>query len=373
MQNKLSRKKNILIFFWYYVPPGGAEVFIKETTKRLQEHYNFEMITAQCNRKLPKKEHSEGLLVHRVGIGNFLIDKLLFPVFALWRAYKIKKAKHISLIHAVIANPAGLAAMVFHSMTNTPFLLTEQSGNLDRKVKKLTLITFFIYRKIYQTADFIQVITNFLKKTIVNLGVDEKKIEVIPNGINLSHFKSEQQEKNRIICIARLEKYKGVRYLLEALPKIIEKFPDSRLVLIGDGSEKEILKSKARALNLENLVEFKGDILHERVAEELSRSHVFVLPSLEEGQGLVVLEAQAAQIPVVATNIGGIPDFIENEKSGFLIEPKNSKAISDSIIRIFSDHKLSQKIIEAAKVNLEKYDWDNITLRVDQIYKNLLL
>ncbi len=373
----MGPKKNILIFFWYYSPPGGAELFVEQITKLLGAHYNFAIITAKFKKALPSQERAGEVLIYRVGLGCVFIDKYFYPIFALWQAYKVRRKKKISLIHGVIANPAGFATMLFHQLTKTPFLLTEQSGNLDRKVRRLNPIIFWIYKKIYQEANFIQVISNSLKQTILSLGgIDENKIEVIPNGIDLATFKFEsprQKEKYRIICLARLEKYKGIRYLVEAMPQVLEKFPQAKLVLIGEGPERKNLEAKIKELKIEEKVELKGELPHEKIPEELAQSHVFVGPSLEEGMGVVFIEAQAAGIPVIGTNIGGIPDIIENEKTGLLIKPKDSQAIAQAITKIFSQPELAQNLVENAKVNLKKYDWQNISQKVFRIYQRIIL
>lgn len=374
MDKESNKKKNILIFFWYYLPPGGAELFVEEITKRLSQKYNFEIIAARGTTDLPKEEQMGTALIHRVGIGSFFFDKFLFPFYSIKKAYEIKKEKEISLIHGVIANPAGLAAMLFHSLTKIPFLLTEQSGNLEQKVKNLGPITFAIYKSIYQAADFIHAITGFLKKTISALGVNEEKIKVIPNGVNLSEFGQRVERKeHRIICVARLEKYKGIDYLIDAMPEILKSFPRTKLILIGDGSEQKSLATKAKALTIEDRIEFRGDIVHKQIPEELAQSHVFVLPSLEEGQGLVVLEAQATGIPVIATNVGGIPDFIKNGETGILIKPKDQRAIAQNVIKVFSDSNFSKRLAENAQRYLEKYEWNNIAQKIDQIYQKLIL
>jgi len=373
MSNQSNKKKNILIFFWYYLPPGGAELFVEEITKCLSEKYNFEIIAARGTTDLPKKEQLGPALIYRVGMGNLFFDKFLFPFYSIQKAYEIKKEKEISLIHAIIANPAGLSAMLFHIFTKIPFLLTEQSGNLEKKVRSLGPITFRIYKSIYQTADFIHVITNFLKKSILALGINEKKITVLPNGLNLLQFRQKgEKEKYRIICVARLEKYKGIEYLIDAMPEILKSFPKTKLILVGDGSERKNLTAKTKTLAIEKSVEFRGDIPHQQVPPELTKSNVFVLPSLEEGQGLAVLEAQAAQVPVIATNVGGIPDFIRNEETGILIEPKDHRAIAQNIIKVFCDPNFSQKLAENAQRHLEKYDWNNIASKIDQIYQKLI-
>ncbi len=88
---------------------------------------------------------------------------------------------------------------------------------------------------------------------------------------------------------------------------------------------------------------------------------------------MAVLEAQAAGIPVIATNVGGIPDFIRNGETGILIEPQDHEAIAQSVIKVFSDSNFSQNLVENAKRHLGKYDWDNIAQKIDQIYQKLIL
>ena len=88
--------------------------------------------------------------------------------------------------------------------------------------------------------------------------------------------------------------------------------------------------------------------------------------------GIAILEAQACKLPVIASRVGGIPDIIEDRKSGILVEPKNPGQIAKAIIKIFSEPEFAQKITQNAKANLEKYDWNNISRQIDRIYQELL-
>jgi len=115
-----------------------------------------------------------------------------------------------------------------------------------------------------------------------------------------------------------------------------------------------------------------GLIPNEKIPEYLAAADCFVLPSLSEGLGIAILEAQACGVPVIASRVGGISDIIKDGKTGILVEPKNPEAISQAIIKIFSEPEFAQKITQNAKANLEKYDWNNIGRQIERIYQELL-
>ena len=165
--------------------------------------------------------------------------------------------------------------------------------------------------------------------------IGAKNIEVIPNGIDLARFKGLDRQRSRqkpglgnefvVMTIARLESVKGIEYLIRAISKLKEASPQSiniKLVIVGDGSERENLESLSAKLGLTERVKFLGQIPNEKIPESLAEADCFCLPSLREGFGIVILEAQAAGIPVIGTKVGGILDLIEDDKTGILVESK---------------------------------------------------
>lgn len=355
-------KKTILIFSCFYDPLiGGAERYVKEITERLKDKYKFLILTSWFSRKLPRRENKDGIEILRLGFG-FKFDKYLYPILAPLKSFSIKK----DLIHAVLESYAALALFFYRLFDKkTPTLLTLQS----EKVR----MPKFLFKKIHQAPDKIQAISTALAKRAKAFGA--KDVFVIPNGVDLDVFNNlnfVKKEKHRIICVARLDKVKGVKYLIDAMPKILEKFSDAKLVLIGDGSEKKNLKSQALNLKIDKVVEFKGALPYEKIPEELIKSEVFVLPSISEGMGIAIVEAQAAGIPVIGTNVGGIPDLIEDGKTGILVEPKNSEEIAKAVIKILSNPEFAEKLVENAKRNLKKYHWREIALKIKEIYEQLI-
>jgi glycosyltransferase involved in cell wall biosynthesis len=156
------------------------------------------------------------------------------------------------------------------------------------------------------------------------------------------------------------------------MPKILEKFPDAKLVIIGEGLERKNLESEIKNLKLGNAVELKGKLNQEQVRRELLSAEVFVLPSLFEGMGIAILEAQASNVPVIASNTGGIPDIIEDGETGILVEPKNSEQIANAALKIFSDSSFAKVLAQNALREVRQYDWQNIAQNIDKIYQQLL-
>lgn len=357
----MKDKKIILIFSAFYTPfLGGAEMFVREITKRLKDKYQFIIITSRIQRTLPREEEREGIKVYRVGFG-FKIDKYFYPVLAPFKSYFVKH----DLVQAVLESYAGLALLVYRIFQKKPALLSLQSQKDS--------IPKFLFKRIHLVPDKVHAISNVLAQRAKEFGA--KNIEVIPNGVDPEKFKNLNtflKEKHRIISVAHLKKVKGIEYLIRAMPEISETFPDAKLVLVGEGPEREKLRLKSQELKISDRVEFKGTLSSARIPEELMKSEVFVLPSISEGMGIALVEARAAEIPVVATRVGGILDVIEDQKTGILVEPKDSQAIAKAVIKIFSEPVFAQNLIKEARLNLEEYDWQNIAEKINKIYQELL-
>jgi glycosyltransferase involved in cell wall biosynthesis len=351
---------------------SGAERFVKEVTERLSDKYEITIITAKLRKDLKNEEDFGRYKVIRVGKGDAL-DKLRYVWLAPLAAKKIKPA----LMHAVMESYAGLALWFAKKIIpSAPRMLTLQSGDLDKKFWRKVP---WLWKTIHTSPDMVTAISNFLANRAKNLGA--KKAEVVPNGVDLGEArdvlvnKENRTANHRIVCLARLSWEKDHKSLITAMPKILEKYPDAELVLVGDGPLGEQLELLTTHYSLQTNVKFLGKLPHKTALEELAKGDVFICPSLAEGLGIVFIEAQILGIPAIGTNVGGIPDVITNEETGLLIEPNSSEAIADAIIKIFSmDEGEKNKMIERAKASAaEKFNWDNIAKKIDEMYNFLLL
>jgi glycosyltransferase involved in cell wall biosynthesis len=226
-----------------------------------------------------------------------------------------------------VAVPA-LITKKFHKL---PYVLWGQGSDVYLP-PPLTKLTSKIAMK---NADSVIALTEDMKQAMRS--IYGRNIAVIPNGIELKEYtekrlvKEVEYPSKRIIFVGRLHPIKGVQYLLQGMKMVHEEMPDAKLILVGDGEEREHLESLTDSLEIRECVEFVGKVPHERVQDYMNQSEVFVLPSLSEGFPVTILEAMACGLPIVATRVRGIPDIIEDGTNGYLVDTKNPKQIAQAL------------------------------------------
>jgi len=365
---KADGRPKIIIFSCFYDPfMSGAELFVKEVVERLSKKYNFIIISARLDRKLPKFEQREHFDYYRVGFGSFF-DKWLYPILAARLARKLNP----KIAHGVMESYAGIAAWRFKKKNqDTPTILTLQSGDLDDPSKK---IPRWLWKKIHVTPDLITAISTALASRAKRLGVPEEKLVIIPNGVDLELAKKSQSEHipGRIVTVARLSWEKGLDYLIKAMPKVIRECPNAHLVMVGEGDKREEIEDLIQELGIDGNVTLLGRLPHKKTLEAIGKSEVFICPSLAEGLGIVFIEAQACGVPVIGTRVGGIPDVIDDEASGLLIEPKNSEDIEKALIRLLKNEELRERLMKVAFERIEKFDWNRVVREMSDEYDKLL-
>ena len=203
---------------------------------------------------------------------------------------------------------------------------------------------------------------------------------IIPNGIDLEKFSPDVSPidefcdgKFNILFVGRLEKRKGLNYLLEAYKRVKEKFPESRLIVVGPGTvrrrqyEKEVRKSR-----LEDVV-FVGYVSQDDLPRYYQTADVFCAPATGwESFGIVLLEAMAAGKPVVASNIEGYASVLTHEAEGLLVPPRDEEKIAQALITLMNNEPLRQQMGARGKIKAQNYGWDSIARRVIDYYKTVL-
>ena len=200
----------------------------------------------------------------------------------------------------------------------------------------------------------------------VDFGVPQEKIYLIANGIDLDRFKviddqlrlsSRQKweigDAPLIGIIARLSDVKGISVLIKAMPLVLKQIPSANLMIVGQGPDETNLRKLTQDLSLTDHVQFKDTV--NQPFQFLAAFDVFVMPSLMEGLGLSVMEAQACGIPVVASRIGGLVDLIEEGISGYLFSVNDHKALADRIIDVLKDPLKSKIMARQARSNIEQH------------------
>ncbi len=229
---------------------------------------------------------------------------------------------------------------------------------LDRYVRKLT-------RRI--------AVSNAARDTAIRYFDGE--YEIVPNGVDVRRFASaEPIEELRdgsfnILFVGRMEPRKGAKHLLRAMPRIFEEVPGCRLVLVGGGP----LASHYRDYvpeNSQGRIVFAGHVSNEMLARHYASADVFCSPATGgESFGIVLLEAMASNSAIVASNINGYKDVIDDGRTGILVPPASPDAIASAVIRVARDSELRTRIISAARAEVERYGWDHVTREILRVYE----
>ncbi len=239
-----------------------------------------------------------------------------------------------------------------------------------------------IYQKLFKNADCILAASRYLYKHLIGLGADHAKLRLHYPGINPDNFifkykfnKDYIKDEITILTVARLVKEKGIDYGIFAISKLIKLNPKINLkyLIVGNGPLKDYLKRIVKDLNLQNIVKFLGWMRQDEIVKLMVKSDIFLLPSVSEAFGVVLLEAQAVGLPIVATNVGGIPEAIVNGKSGFLVPKRDIDALAKRLKYLIEHPELWPKMGRFGRKIIEsKYNIKKLNRQLIKVYKNLL-
>lgn len=254
---------------------------------------------------------------------------------------------------------------IVQSFFSKPYMLICHGSDVCAMNKGLIKV---LKRRALKRAKAVTVVSNELKMQLERT-FHLDNILIRPMGIDISDFQlSDHQsasekfantESKTILFVGRLDKIKGVEYLIDAMKDI-----DAKLLIVGDGILREKLENQAKQYG--NKIQFCGARKHSELPKIYAQADVFVAPSITlengatEGFGLVLIEAMASGTPVIATKTGGMKDIVSDGKNGYLIEEKNSHMIADKINLLLNNPDLCEKIRNAAKETASYYDWRNI-------------
>lgn len=390
---KNQDKKRILIFSLAYYPHsvGGAEVAVKEITKRVKSDQNnyeieFDMITLGSDFMQGEKNGNikvfglGGLFKKVLGINYFKVGKYFFPFLAFLKVVQLNRKYKYDAVWSIMASYAGISAVLFKIFNpKVKFILTLQEGDSFFELKR-KLISF-VYKMVLKKADVIQAISNYLADWAKQNG-SRCPVFIIPNGVDFDNFsqvynqvdleklkKDLKKEPDDIFLItaSRLVQKNAIKDVIESLKYLSENI---KFLILGEGDQKNNLLELVSKLNLSNRVIFAGFIPHKDLPKYFNVSDIFVRPSLSEGFGNSFIEAMAAGVPVIATPVGGIVDFLKNDETGLFCEVGNPKNIAQKVEKLIKDKESRDYIIQnAKKMAEEKYDWKIIAKEmVDKVF-----
>ena len=350
---------------------GGAEVLLKNFALQVKKHNRYNDFNIGVAILYPEdmfKEEIEkaGIPVCELGL-NFKYDlRSIFKLISL-----IKRGKYnIVHVHLFPANLFGAFASLFLPK-NIKFIFSEHNVyNRRRSHKIFKCLDAFIYSRYYKVICVSKQVQAALVEWLPNL---KRKSVVISNAVPVTNLSNRSLlKKYDVLFVGRLTKAKGVDVLIKAIKILKEKYQkEIKAAIVGKGYLEGELKELVMELGIGKEVEFLGVI---KDIEKLMKStKLFVLPSRWEGLPLTILEAMSSGVSIIATNVGGIPEVIENGKEGILISPEDPTALSGAITGLLKDRELRVRLsTNAYKRVKEKYSIEVYSKNMLEFYKSLI-
>ena len=238
-------------------------------------------------------------------------------------------------------------------------------------------IYYWLDHIVLRRFDRVAVVSERVGQSLRHAGVAPERIFLIENGIDVSLFANaaasckEESTELRIGVVGRLAPEKGVEFFLRAAPGILQKHPLTKFFLVGDGPQRNKLQALVRDLHIDKDVIFTGT--RQDMPNVYASIDIFVLPSLNEGLPLALLEAMAAGKSVVATRVGAIPSVIATNRTGLLVEPRDIVALQDSILRLIEDSDLRRRLGKAAQEAVAlRYSSESMASNYFNLYSELV-
>ncbi|MEE9152448.1 MAG: glycosyltransferase family 4 protein [Thermoplasmata archaeon] len=376
--------------------PGGAENHVYHISKELIERgHDLQVFTSDLYTEVP---------FVRIETPAPIYDGVPVKRF---KSYSLKGEMHYVFIPSMMGALLKGKTDIIHTHSYGYFQTT--AGSFAKKLKDIPLIITPHFhppwsmwggerrkglRKIYDrlfgksvmdATDIVICHSENEKELLANFSIPDEKVRIVPAGIDFNrfktvpspdHFRDSYNITGRIVLfVGRLASNKGLRYLIDAMPQIISEFKDTTLVLMGeDEGQRRSLEQGAEKLGIKDKVVFTGYITDDELFKSAySACDVFVLPSEYEAFGLVLLEAMACRKPCVATSVGGVPEVIEDGKTGVLVEYGSSERLAGAIIELLGDENRRKNMGRAGRERVrENFKWPRIVDQLEGIYEELI-
>lgn len=375
---------------WEYPPlsVGGLAKHVEEVSFALSQQDVEVHVLTIGGKQTPKLERKNNLWVHRVD--PFPLQALNFITWIhhlnfclLEEAIKLSATfGPFDLVHCHDWL-VGFSGKVLKHAYQIPLLATihatEAGRNQGLHTPEQNYINQIEWWLTYEAWKVIVCSRHMVHEVKQLFNLPQDKIRLIPNGINMAKY-SQAPLKNVsfgsgkiVFFVGRLVKEKGVQVLLEAAPQIIAAEPEVRFFIAGKGPMEEQLKAQAKSLKIESWVSFLGYISEEQKITLLKQAQVAVFPSLYEPFGIVVLEAMAAGVPVVAADTGGMGEIISHGISGLKVWPGDAQSLAVNILKVLQDRELAKNLSTNALVVVkDQYNWEKIAEKTKEVYLEIL-
>jgi glycosyltransferase involved in cell wall biosynthesis len=385
----------------YFPISGGTGAYVYYLSHSLKKLGHNVHVVARHDQNSEKSIN--GIHVHyRKGKGNALIRYWRFARSASKKLKELNKQNNLDIIHAnlplvpafaIPKNASKKIVCAVHSTWKGEALVTKRDNQKELNPNEKAMLRFnFILRyyekRLMKRSDALIAVSKYTVNELKELyGVQKNKIHVIYNGVDIEKFKPRvnrtelrlefglEENKTIILFVGRLYHRKGLETLLHSISLVQKEFNNVSFVISGKGFKKkeESLRNLTKELGIENYVKFLGYVPDDKLPRLYSASDIFVLPAIYENFPFAILEAQSTGLPVISTNVGGIPEFLVDGKNGFLINPRDITQLTQKLLTLLQNPNLAKKMGECGRRMIkEKFRWQLISAQVIQLYQKLL-
>ncbi len=351
---------------------GGSGIIATELTYLLAKKHELHLVSYD---KPVRLEEETGFSFHKVELLRYPLFERVPCCYSLALASKlveVMRSFDLDIIHVHYAVPNAVSAYLAKEITNSSVKVVTTLHGTDSYLvgshpsyKEVTQFSM-------QQSDALTTVSEYLRKrTMTEFGIS-KEIKVIPNFVDPKRFKHLERDcKQKVVChSSNFRPIKRIPDIIRAF-KIISEEISCRLSFIGDGPERSTAEKLVRELGIAERVDFLGNV--KRVQEILGKADLFILPSKDESFGLAALEAMSCEVPVVASNVGGLKELISHGVNGYLIKVGDVKALARHSLKILQDARLQEELgRNARQAVLDKYTPDKIVPKYEDLYKEIL-
>ena len=374
----------ILMLTWEYPPRivGGIARVVHDLSKRLiKDGHEVTVVTYRDSADVPEYENDKGVNVYRVD--NYMIHPNNFIDWIMQLNFNmlskateiINKEGGFDVIHAhdwLVTYAAKSLKNAYDIPIVATIHATEAGRNSGIHDETQRYINDTEWLLTYEATEVI-VNSNYMKNEIQRLfGLPFDKINVIPNGINLSNFTGIERDydfrrqyamdnEKISLYVGRRVYEKGVQHLIAAMPKILSNYNDAKLIIAGRGGMMDELRAEASNLGLNDKIYFTGYLNSKQVQKMYKCADVAVFPSTYEPFGIVALEAMLAGVPTVVSDVGGLDEIVTHGVDGMKSYAGNANSIADSVTALLYDHQLATNVSKKAKQKVkDQFNWEKI-------------